>query len=170
MPYLHSYTAAGFRSPATLRVTTRSQSPGLEPGDLPGRFRDRPAGRIALLDDHSDLVYGLRDYFRLAGYSAAAFTTAAALSEELGRATFDVFILDWTLEEGTSEQLILDILALSGDASLFLLSGNVGLSPEDARKLSQLKLRGVRVCEKPIRPSALRSLVDLALTSMQPQR
>lgn len=119
--------------------------------------------RVALLDDDPDVAFGLRDYFGLCGYDAEAFVSVTHLRAAMRRQPFDAFILDWALDGDTSEELIRQILEAPTAAPVLVLSGNVGVGDQGARRLSELELHGVRIYEKPVRPSHLKAVVDRVL-------
>ena len=104
-----------------LGATTAADPAELHPSVL------RLAGPIAVLDDDLAAGTSLCAGLRTQGFEAVAFSEPCALWSSFLLTPFIAFVLDWTLESGTSESLIASLRQdeHAATAPIFLLSGNM---------------------------------------------
>ena len=117
--------------------------------------------RVAVLDDSPDTAQSIADMLTAEGCKVTAHTAADALLADLalGLGRYDAYVLDWLLQNGTSEAVIAEIRRVEPQARIMLLTGEMGLdgkadSDEIANAQRQYKLL---VCQKPITAAFLMS-------------
>ena len=85
------------------------------------------APRVALLDDDELVVHTGSDILKLMSFSTTAFVSADQLSSRIEQdpSSFDAFVLDWYVGDGTSEAIIRTIRSHSGlsKTPVFVVSG-----------------------------------------------
>ncbi len=62
--------------------------------------------RVAILEDDPDQLALERRWLEAAGHRCHGFTRSTDLIKEIGRETFDVFVLDWMLPELSGEKVL----------------------------------------------------------------
>lgn len=97
------------------------------PADFPVPAAEAPL-RIAVLDDEPDIVASVTQVLRLVGLDSHAFTCSLTLEATLEGATYDAFVVDWSLGQETSLALIVRLRADSRyrQTPIFLVSGHLG--------------------------------------------
>lgn len=108
----------------------------------------RISGPVAVLDDDWEAAASLCAGLRTQGLDAVAFSEPPTLWAGFLRTPFLAFVLDWTLETGTSAPLIACLRQheQAAEAPIFLLSGSpaacgVPLDPDVAKAVSTYQLQ-----------------------------
>lgn len=79
---------------------------------------------VAVLDDSAETAVSICANLERAGMRARAFNNAAQLSHALETQSFDCYVLDWLLHDGTSEPLIAHIRETQqATTPIYLLTG-----------------------------------------------
>jgi hypothetical protein len=112
----------------------------------PGRAR-----RFAVLDDNVDVARGLASGLIDQGFEALGFTTAAQLEAALLVDTFDGFVVDWVLGNGTSYGLLGKLRSQYPACPIALLTGKVGTPDTDEKEMAAaIQQLGLLFMQKPV--------------------
>ena len=95
---------------------------------------DRPR-RFAILDDDIDVARGLAAGLVELGFEATAFTTEVQLDAALQSDSFDAYVIDWVLPNGTAEALVAKLRSQSATSPIALLTGKAGSKEVDEKDL-----------------------------------
>ena len=87
---------------------------------------DRPR-RFAILDDDFDVAQGLAVGLEELGFEATAFATGPQLEAALQFDSFDAYVIDWVLANGTAETLVARLRSHSATCPIALLTGVLSL-------------------------------------------
>ena len=131
--------------------------------------------RIVIADDQPDVLEALRLLLKGHGYTTEAVTSPAALLDALGRAEFDLILMDLNYARGTtSGREGLDILKMIFRQGLFIIV--IGLALGIAMALAAARLFGSFLAVSPMDPptyiavSAILATVALAACYMPARR
>jgi CheY-like chemotaxis protein len=111
---------------------------------------DRPR-RFAILDDDIDVARGLAAGLVELGFEATAFATEAQLEAALKFDTFDGYVIDWVLANGTAEALVGKLRSQSATCPIALLTGKAGSKELDEKGLvAAIEQHGLLFLQKPV--------------------
>lgn len=114
---------------------------------------ERPR-RIAILDDDFDIASGLAAGFVELGYEATAFASEDELDATLQFDTFDGYVIDWVLANGTAEALVARVRSHSATCPIALLTGKAGTKNFDEKALvTAIEQHGLLFLQKPVTAS-----------------
>jgi ActR/RegA family two-component response regulator len=111
---------------------------------------DRPR-RFAILDDDTDVARGLAAGLVELGFEATAFTTEAQLEAALQFDSFDAYVIDWVLANGTANALVAKLRNQSVTSPIALLTGKAGSKDVDEKELvAAIEQHGLLFLQKPV--------------------
>ena len=111
---------------------------------------DRPR-RFAILDDDIDVARGLAAGLVELGFEATAFATEAQLEAALQFDSFDGYVIDWVLANGTAEALVAKLRSQSPTCPIALLTGKAGSKEVDEKALvGAIEQHGLLFLQKPV--------------------
>ena len=111
---------------------------------------DRPR-RFAILDDDIDVARGLAAGLVELGFEAIAFATEAQLEAALQFDSFDGYVIDWVLANGTAEALVAKLRSQSPTCPIALLTGKAGSKEVDEKALvGAIEQHGLLFLQKPV--------------------
>ena len=111
---------------------------------------DRPR-RFAILDDDLDVARGLAAGLVQLGFEATAFATEAQLDAALQFDSFDGFVIDWVLTDGTAKALVVKLRNQSATCPIALLTGKAGSKEVDEKDLvAAIEHHGLLFLQKPV--------------------
>ena len=114
---------------------------------------DRPR-RFAILDDDLDIARGLAAGLIELGFEATAFATEAQLEAALQFDSFDGYVIDWVLANGTAEALVAKLRSQSATCPIALLTGKAGSKEFDEKALvAAIEQHGLLFLQKPVTAS-----------------
>ena len=114
---------------------------------------DRPR-RFAILDDDLDIARGLAAGLIELGFEATAFATEAQLEAALQFDSFDGYVIDWVLANGTAEALVAKLRSQSATCPIALLTGKAGTKEVDEKALvAAIEQHGLLFLQKPVTAS-----------------
>lgn len=114
---------------------------------------DRPR-RFAILDDDLDIARGLAAGLIELGFEATAFATEAQLDAALQFDSFDGYVIDWVLANGTAEALVAKLRTQSATCPIALLTGKAGSKEVDEKALvAAIEQHGLLFLQKPVTAS-----------------
>ena len=114
---------------------------------------DRPR-RFAILDDDLDVARGLAAGLVQLGFEATAFATEAQLEAALQFDSFDGYVIDWVLTDGTAEALVAKLRNQSATCPIALLTGKAGSKEVDEKDLvAAIEHHGLLFLQKPVTAS-----------------
>lgn len=114
---------------------------------------DRPR-RFAILDDDFDVARGLAAGLVELGFEASAFATEAQLEAALQFDSFDGYVIDWVLANGTAEALVGRLRSQSATCPIALLTGKAGSQEVDEKDLvAAIEQHGLLFLQKPVTAS-----------------
>jgi CheY-like chemotaxis protein len=120
--------------------------------------------RIAILDDDKSEGASLAEHFAERGCEAQAFTRVDDLVGHMKVRSFDAYVIDWVLDEGTAAELLAMIRAEDPECPVAILTGkieaDVRVEAAVAEALSTYKLL---FFQKPTRPPLISSQLLRAL-------
>jgi ActR/RegA family two-component response regulator len=126
---------------------------------------DRPR-RFAILDDDIDVARGLAAGLVELGYEASAFTTEAQLEVALQFDSFDAYVIDWVLANGTAEALVARLRGQSATCPIALLTGKAGTKDVDEKDLvAAIEQHGLLFLQKPVTASIAASQFSAAFAN-----
>ena len=111
---------------------------------------DRPR-RFAILDDDIDVARSLAAGLVELGFEATAFATEAQLEAALQFDSFDGYVIDWVLANGTAEALVAKLRSQSPTCPIALLTGKAGSKEVDEKALvGAIEQHGLLFLQKPV--------------------
>ena len=114
---------------------------------------DRPR-RFAIVDDDLDIARGLAAGLIELGFEATAFATEAQLEAALQFDSFDGYVIDWVLANGTAEALVTKLRSQSATCPIALLTGKAGSKEVDEKALvAAIEQHGLLFLQKPVTAS-----------------
>lgn len=126
---------------------------------------DRPR-RFAILDDDVDVARSLAAGLVELGFEATAFATEAQLEAALQFDSFDAYVIDWVLPNGTAEALVAKLRGQSATAPIALLTGKAGSREVDENNLvAAIEKHGLLFLQKPVMASIAASQFSAAFAS-----
>ena len=126
---------------------------------------DRPR-RFAILDDDLDVARGLAAGLVQLGFEATAFATEAQLVAALQFDSFDGYVIDWVLTDGTAEALIAKLRNQSATCPIALLTGKAGSKEVDEKDLvAAIEHHGLLFLQKPVMASIAASQFSAAFAN-----
>jgi len=126
---------------------------------------DRPR-RFAILDDDTDVARGLAAGLVELGFEATAFTTEAQLEAALQFGSFDAYVIDWVLPNGTANALVAKLRSQSATSPIALLTGKAGSKDVDEKELvSAIEQHGLLFLQKPVTASIAASQFSAAFAN-----
>ena len=133
------------------------------------RLLARPAGHrrptVAVLDDDRDITDSLVSSFDSLGYSARPFYRAADLLAA-SSTTYDGFVLDWVVGEGTVLELVRSLRASNASCPIIILTAQVATGVVKETVIAEaMQHYNLLFCEKPVRASILAAMLSRAFAS-----
>jgi ActR/RegA family two-component response regulator len=126
---------------------------------------DRPR-RFAILDDDLDIARGLAAGLIELGFEATAFATEAQLEAALQFDSFDGYVIDWVLANGTAEALVARLRSQSATCPIALLTGKAGSKEVDEKDLvAAIEQHGLLFLQKPVTASIAASQFSAAFAN-----
>ena len=126
---------------------------------------DRPR-RFAILDDDIDVARGLAAGLTELGFEATAFTTEAQLEAALQFDSFDAYVIDWVLANGTADALVAKLRSQSATCPIALLTGKAGSKDVDEKELvAAIEQHGLLFLQKPVTASIAASQFGAAFAN-----
>ena len=126
---------------------------------------DRPR-RFAILDDDLDVARGLAAGLVELGFEATAFGTEAQLEAALQFDSFDGYVIDWVLANGTAEALVAKLRNQSATCPIALLTGKAGSKEVDEKELvAAIEHHGLLFLQKPVTASIAASQFSAAFAN-----
>jgi len=126
---------------------------------------DRPR-RFAILDDDTDVARGLAAGLVELGFEATAFTTEAQLEAALQFGSFDAYVIDWVLPNGTANALVAKLRSQNATSPIALLTGKAGSKDVDEKELvSAIEQHGLLFLQKPVTASIAASQFSAAFAN-----
>ena len=114
---------------------------------------DRPR-RFAILDDDLDVARGLAAGFVELGFEATAFGAEAQLEAALQFDSFDGYVIDWVLVNGTAGALVARLRNQSATCPIALLTGKARSKEVDEKDLvAAIEQHGLLFLQKPVTAS-----------------
>ena len=114
---------------------------------------DRPR-RFAILDDDVNVARGLAAGLIELGFEATAFVTEAQLEAALQFDSFDAYVIDWVLPNGTAEALVARLRSQNANCPIALLTGKAGSKEVDEKELvGAIEQHGLLFLQKPVTAS-----------------
>lgn len=108
-------------------------------------------GRIAVLDDNTDITQSVCEALTNAGFVAAPFSTVSELRDSVKRRPFDAYILDWIVRDETVRSLIEDLRAKSPSCVVAVLTGQVQSGRAQPEEIAEtMSTYGATYFEKPV--------------------
>jgi len=126
---------------------------------------DRPR-RFAILDDDIDVARSLAAGLVELGFEATAFATEAQLEAALQFDSFDAYVIDWVLPNGTAEALVAKLRSQSATCPIALLTGKAGTKDVDEKALvAAIEEHGLLFLQKPVTASIAASQFSAAFAN-----
>ena len=126
---------------------------------------DRPR-RFAILDDDIDVAQSLAAGLIGLGFDATAFATEAQLEAALRFDSFDAFVIDWVLPNGTAQALVAKLRSQNPSCPIALLTGKAGSKEVDEKDLvAAIEQHGLLFLQKPVTASIAASQFSAAFAS-----
>ena len=126
---------------------------------------DRPR-RFAILDDDFGVAQGLAAGLIDQGFEARAFATEAQLEAALQFDSYDAYVIDWVLANGTAQALVGRLRSLNAACPIALLTGKAGSKEVDERELvSAIEQHGLLFLQKPVTASIAASQFNAAFAN-----
>ena len=126
---------------------------------------DRPR-RFAILDDDIDVARGLAAGLVELGFEATAFATEAQLEAALQFDSFDAYVIDWVLTNGTADALVAKLRSQNAACPIALLTGKAGSKEVDEKELvAAIEQHGLLFLQKPVMASIAASQFSAAFAN-----
>ena len=126
---------------------------------------DRPR-RFAILDDDIDIARGLAAGLVELGFEATAFATEAQLEAALQYDSFDAYVVDWVLPNGTAEALVARLRGQRATSPIAILTGKAGSKEVDEKELvAAIEQHGLLFLQKPVTASIAASQFNAAFAN-----
>ena len=126
---------------------------------------DRPR-RFAILDDDIEVARGLAAGLVELGFEATAFATEAQLEAALQFDSFDGYVIDWVLANGTAEALVAKLRNQNATCPITLLTGKAGSKEVDEKALvAAIEQHGLLFLQKPVTASIAASQFSAAFAN-----
>ena len=126
---------------------------------------DRPR-RFAILDDDIDVARSLAAGLVELGFEATAFVTEAQLEAALQFDSFDAYVIDWVLANGTAEALVAKLRSQNANCPIALLTGKAGSKDVDEKELvASIQQHGLLFLQKPVMASIAASQFSAAFAN-----
>jgi ActR/RegA family two-component response regulator len=126
---------------------------------------DRPR-RFAILDDDIDVARSLAAGLVELGFEATDFATEAQLEAALQFDSFDAYVIDWVLPNGTAEVLVAKLRSQSSTCPIALLTGKAGSKEVDEKELvAAIEQHGLLFLQKPVTASIAASQFSAAFAN-----
>lgn len=115
-------------------------------------YEAAPPFRVAVVEDDEDAGLSIVEFLRLKGLDATLFRSAEAARKALETASFDGFVLDWLLREGSVRDLLPEIRARNPNGPVVILTGQIKAGRAKEDELAQvMTLFRAQLYEKPTR-------------------
>ncbi len=126
---------------------------------------DRPR-RFAILDDDFDVARSLAAGLVELGFEATAFATEAQLESALQFDSFDAYVIDGVLSNGTAEALVARLRSQSVACPIAPLTGKAGSKEVDENgRVAAIERHGLLSLQKPVTASIAASPFSAAFTN-----
>ena len=126
---------------------------------------DRPR-RFAILDDDIDVARGLAAGLVELGFEATAFATETQLEAALQYDSFDAYVIDWVLPNGTAEALVGRLRGQRATCPIAILTGKAGSKEVDEKALvTAIEQHGLLFLQKPVTASIAASQFNAAFAN-----
>jgi ActR/RegA family two-component response regulator len=126
---------------------------------------DRPR-RFAILDDDFEVARGLAAGLAELGFEATPFASEAQLEAALQSDSFDAYVIDWVLANGTAEELVARLRQHSATTPIALLTGKAGSLEVDEKELvAAIEQHGLLFLQKPVTASIAASQFNAAFAN-----
>lgn len=121
------------------------------------KLKEQPDFSIAVLDDDEVLADEIAGYLNdSGGFMAESFYSDVSLSKAILNRSFDGYIIDWYLSNGTAESLIRSIREKDATHPIFLLTGQIETGRVQEAQLSKMVSQyDLNMKEKPTRMSII---------------
>lgn len=125
--------------------------------ELDGRSGELERPTIAVVDDASDIVESLCEYFNGKGLNTRPYSRLRDFEEAIDDMQFDGVVIDWLFDTETAATAIMKIRTSENpDAPIFLLTGQLVTGKADEHDITTvIQQYDVMCLEKPVRPSIL---------------
>lgn len=129
-------------------------------------MNNHPVFSIAVLDNDHALADNITSYLnRTGGFKAEPFYSDSGLSKALLTQSYDGYIIDWHLTNGTAESIIKTIRQKNRAQPIYLLTGQIEDECVTEQLLSKIvSLYNLIVKEKPTRISIITAELMKTLT------
>ena len=126
---------------------------------------DRPR-RFAILDDDIELARGLAVGLVELGFEATAFGIETQLEAALQYDSFDAYVIDWVLLNGTAEALVARLRSQRATCPIAILTGKAGSKEVDEKELvTAIEQHGLLFLQKPVTASIAASQFSAAFAN-----
>ena len=126
---------------------------------------DRPR-RFAILDDDIDVARGLAAGLVELGFEATAFATEAQLEATMQFDSFDAYVIDWVLTNGTADALVAKLRTQYTACPIALLTGKAGSKDVDEKEMvAAIEQHGLLFLQKPVTASIAASQFSAAFAN-----
>ena len=126
---------------------------------------DRPR-RFAILDDDIDVARGLAAGLVELGFEATAFAIETQLEAALQYDSFDAYVIDWVLLNGTAEALVARLRSQRATCPIAILTGKAGSKEVDEKALvTAIEQHGLLFLQKPVTASIAASQFSAAFAN-----
>ncbi len=122
--------------------------------------------KILIVDDDANIREGVGDILDVEGYETAQAASGAEAVAQVGKASFDVILMDYNLTDGTGIDAIKQIRALNADSQILMITGNASL--DTAVRAIQESVDDF--LQKPVNPDQLKRAIAKSLEKMKLRR
>jgi len=128
-------------------------------------IRSHPHLQVALLEDDTGAAEALVEAFRPLGIVATPYADAGTLRAALAHRTFDAYVLDWLLADGTAAGIVEEIRGHRAHIPILVVTGALMADSEMEKSLLELSAQwNFSTLDKPVRPmnlaNALKQMVS----------
>jgi CheY-like chemotaxis protein len=138
------------------------------------RFEAKPAAEarrlVAVLDDDPDVTDGLCAQLQASGYDARSFYRTDDLRKAAEQQRFDAFVIDWIVEDKTTQDLLAVLRHQNASAPIIVLTGQQLMGPDEDDIAHAVISLGLVFSEKPVRMSILSATLARAFLVAQQGR
>ena len=119
--------------------------------------------KILIVDDDAHIREGVGDILEASGYETEQAASGAEAVAKVGKASFDVILMDYNLTDGTGIDAIKQIRALNADSQILMITGNASL--DAAVRAIQESVDDF--LQKPVNPDQLKRAISKSLEKMR---
>ena len=126
---------------------------------------ERPR-RLAILDDDFAVARGMAEGLIAQGFEAVAFSSEDRLEAALLSESFDAYLIDWVLQNGTADALVARLRSLNATCPIALLTGKAGTKDVDEKALvAAIEQYDLMFLQKPVPASIAASQFNAAFAN-----